>query len=123
MVRVGGVRPPPFTVSTITYKVAVCTLQLREHLHSPYFSSTLICTLWSGGRYLFFSADLISLWFYDDTKMPKRGLEWRPPPTLPHTCALPWPETAFTKKHKPEVNLWIFNPRANLKPNILDFLL
>ncbi len=49
LVRVGGARPPPFTLFTITYKIAVyapaewaCTYSL----HSPYFISINICTLW-----------------------------------------------------------------------------
>ncbi len=37
LMRVGGARPPPLTLGTITYKVAVYT---------PYFISTHIRTLW-----------------------------------------------------------------------------
>ncbi len=36
----GGARRPPFTISTITYKVAV-TLLLRGQIHSLYSISTL----------------------------------------------------------------------------------
>ncbi len=43
----GGARPPPFTITTITYKVVVYTLQLRGQIHSLYFYSTPICTLCS----------------------------------------------------------------------------
>jgi hypothetical protein len=41
-----GAHPPPFTLSTITSKAVVYTLQLRGQIH-PYISSILICTLWS----------------------------------------------------------------------------
>ncbi len=37
--------PPPFTISTVTYKVVV-SLLLRGQKQSPYFYSTPICTLW-----------------------------------------------------------------------------
>jgi hypothetical protein len=46
-VSVGGARSPPFTISTITYKVEVYrTLQLRGQTHSPYFYSNPMCALW-----------------------------------------------------------------------------
>jgi hypothetical protein len=38
---------PPFTISTITYKVVVYTLQLRGQIHFLYFYSTPIWTLCS----------------------------------------------------------------------------
>ncbi len=40
-------RPSSFIISTITYNVVVI-LQLRRQIHSHYFSSTPICTLWTG---------------------------------------------------------------------------
>jgi len=40
----GGARPSPFTISSITCKVAEYTLHLRGQIHSPYFYSTSICT-------------------------------------------------------------------------------
>ncbi len=43
----GGARPPPFTLPTITSKVVVYTRQLRGQIHSYYFSSTSMCTLWA----------------------------------------------------------------------------
>jgi hypothetical protein len=45
MVRVGGARPTPFTIFTITYTALQCTLQLSGQIYSPYFISTNICTL------------------------------------------------------------------------------
>jgi hypothetical protein len=42
----GGARPPPFTIFTITYKVAVYAPAESADTHSPSFISTL-CTLWS----------------------------------------------------------------------------
>ncbi len=45
-VRMVGARPPPFTLSTITSKVVVYTLQLSGQIHSTYFSSTPLCALW-----------------------------------------------------------------------------
>ncbi len=43
LVRVGA-RPPPVTISTITYKVVVYVL-LKEQIHSPISTSSPICTL------------------------------------------------------------------------------
>ncbi len=44
----GGARPPPFTISTITYKAVVYAPAKRSdtQLHIPYFYYTFICTLW-----------------------------------------------------------------------------
>jgi hypothetical protein len=42
----GGACPPPFSISTLMYKVVLCTLQLRGQIHSSYFYSTPVCTLW-----------------------------------------------------------------------------
>ncbi len=41
-----GERLPPYTLSTIMYKV-LCTLQMRGQIHSTYFCSNPICTLWT----------------------------------------------------------------------------
>ncbi len=41
-----GEGPPPFTLPS--QAKLWCTLQLRGLIHSPYFSSTPICTLWVG---------------------------------------------------------------------------
>ncbi len=47
LVRVGGARPPHFTISTITWYTVSRTLQLRgQMIHCPYFYSTPLCTLW-----------------------------------------------------------------------------
>ncbi len=40
-----GARPPPFILSTITSS-GVRSNYIRLQIHSPYFSSTPICTLW-----------------------------------------------------------------------------
>jgi hypothetical protein len=37
---------PHFTISTITYKVVVYTIQLRGHTHPPPFSNLYLYTLW-----------------------------------------------------------------------------
>jgi hypothetical protein len=43
----GDARRPPFTLSTITYKVVVYAPADRAHtVQSPYFSSSSICNLW-----------------------------------------------------------------------------
>ncbi len=47
MVRVEGARPPPFTISTITYKVVMYAQNAAERAGTfPYFYSTRVCTLW-----------------------------------------------------------------------------
>ncbi len=45
--EVGGALPSPFTLYTVLSRTKLCcTLQLRGQIHSPYFYSTPLCTLW-----------------------------------------------------------------------------
>ncbi len=53
LVWVGGARPPPFTISTITYIVVEYALQLRGQMHPPCISTLplfILCGLTSGRR-------------------------------------------------------------------------
>ncbi len=77
----GSARPTPFTLFTITYKVAcsACTLQLRRKIHYPYFISTarqyVLCGLYTtAASFKLFSEGQAFLRSYDLSS---------PPPPLP----------------------------------------
>jgi hypothetical protein len=50
--EVGGARPPPFTLFSITYKLAVYAPAERADTLPLFFISTHICTLWSYVRFI-----------------------------------------------------------------------
>ncbi len=83
LLRSGSARPTPFTLFTITYKVAcsACTLQLRRKIHYPYFISTarqyVLCGLYTkAASFKLFLEGQAFLRSYDLAPPP-------PPPPLP----------------------------------------